>query len=141
MTTSFRLNLLFHSYRLLLLSPNFVVKKEIKLLEIPYLIIRNWMTFSPDLKTYWFAVTRVCFFKYTRPVGKFFFYHFKMEKIPLILIYNIFVTKNFFFRNEHQKWFLPRRFLLDPVGWRQTNIFLSLALCTFFNSAGNLIMP
>ena len=56
-----------------------------------------------------------------------FFYHFEMEKIALILIYNIFVTKKIFFRNEHQKHFLTRTFLADPVRWRQTNIFLSLA--------------
>ena len=41
---------------------------------------------------------------------------------------NIFVTKNVFSRNEHQKNFLTRKFLVDPVGWRQTNIFLSLTL-------------
>ena len=81
-----------------------------------------------NLKICWFAVTRVCFFKYTRPVGKIFFYHFEMEKIALILIYNTFVTENFFFRNEHQKKNLTRTFLVDPVGWRQTNIFLRLAL-------------
>ena len=28
-----------------------------------------------------------------------FFYHFEMEKIALIVIYNILVTKKFFFRN------------------------------------------
>ena len=51
----------------------------------------------------WFAVTRVCFFKYTRPVGKILFYHFVIEKIALILIYNIVLTKKVFFRNKHQK--------------------------------------
>ena len=44
------------------------------------------------------------------------FYHFEMEKIALILTYNIFVTKNIFFRNEHEKDFLTRTFLVDPVG-------------------------
>ena len=83
----------------------------------------------PDLKICWFAVTGVCFFEYTRPVGnKFFFYHFEMEKMTLILIHNIFVTKKNFFRNEHQKKFMTRTFLVDPIEWRQTNIFLSLAL-------------
>ena len=76
----------------------------------------------PDL---WFVVTRVCFFEYTWPVGKKSFYHFEMERIALILIYNIFVTKKIFFRNEHQKNFLARTFLVDPVEWRQTNIFKS----------------
>ena len=32
-----------------------------------------------------------------------FFFNFEMEKIALILVYNIFVTKNFFFTNELQK--------------------------------------
>ena len=52
------------------------------------------------------------------PAGrkKGFFYHFEMEKIALILIYNIFVTKKILFRNEHQKKFLARTFLVDPVG-------------------------
>ena len=85
-------------------------------------------TLRPDLKICWIAVPRVCFFEYTRPVGKNFFYHFEMEKIGLILIYNIFVTKKIFFGNEHQKMFLTRTFLVGPVGWRQINIFLSLAL-------------
>ena len=42
------------------------------------------------------------------PVGrkKNFFYHFEMEKVALIFIYNIFVTKKIFFRNEHQKKFI-----------------------------------
>ena len=39
-----------------------------------------------------------------------------MEKIVLILIYNILVTKKIFFGNEHQKIFLTRTFLVDPVG-------------------------
>ena len=79
-----------------------------------------------DLKICWFAITWVCFFEYTRPVGIFFFYHFEIEKIALILIDNIFVTKKLFFRNKHQKIFLTRTFLVEPVGWRQTNTFLSL---------------
>ena len=71
----------------------------------------------PDLKICWVAVTRVYFFEYTRPVGKKkIFYHFEMEKVALILIYNIFVTKKIFFRNEHQKNLLTRTFLVDPVG-------------------------
>ena len=44
-----------------------------------------------------------------------------MEKIALILIYNIFVTKFFF--QELTFW-------IDSVGWYQTNIFLSLVLFT-----------
>ena len=56
-----------------------------------------------------------------------------MEKIALILIYNIlFVTKKIFFRNEHQKIFLTCTFLVDPVEWRQTKIFLSLTWFCFF---------
>ena len=42
-------------------------------------------------------------------------YNFEIEKIALILIYNI-VTKKSFFRNELQKYFLTRAFLVDPVG-------------------------
>ena len=59
---------------------------------------------------------------------KTFFDHFKIEKIALILIYNIFVTKNIFFRNDHQKCFLADTIFVDSVGRRQTNIFLSLVL-------------
>ena len=51
----------------------------------------------------WFAVTQVCFFEYTRPVGKILFYHFVIEKIALILIYNIVLSKKVFSRNKHQK--------------------------------------
>ena len=40
------------------------------------------------------------------------FYHFEMENIALILIYNIFVTKKIFFMNEHQKKILTRTFLV-----------------------------
>ena len=57
----------------------------------------------PDLKICWFAFIRVCFYEYTRSVGKNFFYHFEMEKIALTLIYNAIVTKIFFFRNEDKK--------------------------------------
>ena len=39
------------------------------------------------------------------------FYHFEMENVALIFIYNIFVTKKFFFRNKHQKENLTRPFL------------------------------
>ena len=62
------------------------------------------------------------------PTGRnfFFFHHFEIEKIALILIDNIFVTTKLFFRNKHQKIFLTRTFLVEPVGWRQTNTFLSL---------------
>ena len=56
------------------------------------------------------------FFKYTRLVGKNFFYHFEMEKIALIRICNISVTKKNFFRSEHQKIILTRTFRVDPVG-------------------------
>ena len=59
-------------------------------------------------------------------------HHFQFEKIALILIRNISVTKNFFFRNEHQKNFLTCKFLVGPVEWRQTNIFLSLASISNF---------
>ena len=69
-----------------------------------------------DLKICWFVVTRVCFFEYTRLVQKKKNYHFKIEKIALILIYNIFVTKFFFFRNEHTKVFLTHMFLVDSIG-------------------------
>ena len=58
-------------------------------------------------------------------------------KIALILIYNVFVIKVcvfffvfvfvFFFRNKHQKDSLTCTFLVHPVRWQQTNIFLSLA--------------
>ena len=47
---------------------------------------------------------------------------------------NIFVTKNFFFNNEHQKNCLTRIFLVDPVGWQQTKIFLSLGLFIEWNT-------
>ena len=54
------------------------------------------------------------------PVGrKKIFCHFEMEKVALIFIYNIFnmfVAKEISFRNEHQKTFLTRTFLVDPVG-------------------------
>ena len=40
-----------------------------------------------------------------------------MEKIALILIHNIFVTKSFF-RNENQKHFLTHTFLVDPTANR-----------------------
>ena len=65
------------------------------------------------------------FLAYTRPVG-FFFYHFEMEKIALILVYNIFETKNSF-SGMNMKKNLTGMFLVDSVGWGQTNIFLSLA--------------
>ena len=80
--------------------------------------------FRPDLKMCcWFAVTWVCFFGYTRLVAK--KYHFEMEKIALIFICNIFVTKSFFFRNEHQKNILTRTL-------RQNIMFLSLALSCLY---------
>ena len=40
---------------------------------------------------------------------------------------NIFVTENFFFKNEYQEFFLTCAFLIDLVRWWQNNIFLSLA--------------
>ena len=43
------------------------------------------------------------------------FYHFEMEQIALILIFNMFVTKTIFFSNEDQKNFVTRKFLVDPV--------------------------
>ena len=64
----------------------------------------------PDLKICWFAVTRVCFFEYTWPVGKFFFFII-LENVALIIIYNIFMTKKIFLMNEHQQIFWPARFL------------------------------
>ena len=73
------------------------------------------------------------FFRVHLASWKSFFYHFKMEKIVLILIYNIFVTKKFFYRNEHQKNFSSRTFLVDPVKAGPTNIFLSLAQTTFYS--------
>ena len=42
------------------------------------------------------------------------------------------MAKKHFFRNEYQKIFLTRAFLADPVGWKQTNTLLSLALHDFF---------
>ena len=50
------------------------------------------------------------------PAGQKKNYHFEMEKIALIRIYNTFVTQNFFFKNVHQKKKLTRMFLVDPVG-------------------------
>ena len=48
-----------------------------------------------DLKTCWFSVTQGYFSKYTRSVEKK-IYRSEMEKIVLILIYNIFAIKKFF---------------------------------------------
>ena len=45
---------------------------------------------------------------------------------------NIFVTKKIFFVTEHRKNFFTHKFLVDPVGWRQTNIFLGLAKAAYF---------
>ena len=41
----------------------------------------------------WFAVTRVCFFEYTWPVGEK-NYHFEVEKIALIFIYLIWLSSS-----------------------------------------------
>ena len=60
-----------------------------------------------------------------------FFYHFEIGKIASVLIYNIFVTKEFFFKNERQKNCLTCMFLVDLVRWRQT-IFKS-GLINFLN--------
>ena len=57
--------------------------------EEGYSAQHNYYNIKPDLKIYWFVVTRVCCFQYTRPVGFFFFFHFEMERIALILIYLI----------------------------------------------------
>ena len=54
----------------------------------------NYYNIRPDLKIYWFVVTRVCCFQYTRPVGKFFFFHFEMERIALILIYLTWISSS-----------------------------------------------
>ena len=53
---------------------------------------------------------------------------FEMKKIELILFYNIFVTKKIFWGMNIKNIFSTCKFLVDPVGWRQTNIFLSLTL-------------
>ena len=63
----------------------------------------------PDLKICWFAVTRVCFFKYSQPVGKKKNYHFEMEKIALISVYLTwflssslrFISRVYFFYDVH----------------------------------------
>ena len=61
------------------------------------------------------------FFQVHPASWKKFLYHFEIEKIVIILIFNIFVIK---FRNEHLKNFLTCRFLVDLVRWQQANIFL-----------------
>ena len=50
-----------------------------------------------------------------------------MEKIALTPICNIIVTKKISWGMKIKKKILTGTFLVDPVGWRQTNIFLSLA--------------
>ena len=70
------------------------------------------------------------FFRVHPASRKFFFFIIEMKKIALILIYNMFVTKKGF-----QEWTSKKIFDLHiscrPVRWRQTNIFLSLALFQF----------
>ena len=63
-------------------------------------------------KICWFAITWVCFFQ-AHPAGL--KKKIEMEKLALILIYNIFVTKKIIFRNEHLKNFLIPMFFVDPV--------------------------
>ena len=46
---------------------------------------------------------------------------------------NMFVTKNFYSRNEHQKMFLIGLFLVDPIELHKTNIFHHRALFLSFN--------
>ena len=47
---------------------------------------------------------------------------------------NIFVTKKKFFQEwASKKKFFTRTFLVDPVGWRQVNLFLSLDLYKNFS--------
>ena len=75
--------------------------------------------FRPDLKICWFAVTWVCFFKYTLPVRKK-NYHFEMEKIALILIYKNFVSKKIFFRLMNIKKKIDLHFSCGP-GWVTAN--------------------
>ena len=98
----------------------------------------------PDLKIYWFAVTRICFSEYTRPVRKNYFYHFKMENIALILICNnIFVTCVMKYMIYFQEWTSKKIF--DPrVSCRpgrmtanqhifESGLGLALYLKTYFN--------
>ena len=54
-------------------------------LYLPVLLTPNKFNARPDFKICWFAVTRVCFFEFNRPVG--IFYHFETEKIALIFMY------------------------------------------------------
>ena len=89
-------------------------QKEVEETVICFIKIQSKsLKMRPDLKICWFVFTQVSFFEYTRPVGKK-NYHFEIVKTALILIYNIFVTKNLwlnFFMNEHQEKFWPARFL------------------------------
>ena len=98
---------------------NLVVMQFIK---YPKSELKNWLKHEkyqnlevkPDLKICWFAITQVCFFSSTpgRSEKKiFFFYHFEMEKIALILIYNTFVTKKFFSGMNIKIFFWPGCFL------------------------------
>ena len=57
-------------------------------------IVLKIIIIRPDLKIYWFVVTRVCCFQYTQPVGNFFFFHFEMERIALILIYLTWISSS-----------------------------------------------
>ena len=71
---------------------------------------KNIFAIRPDLNICWFTVTQVCFFEYTRPVEKMISFSDGKDSI------NLFVTKKFFSRNEHQKIFLIRTFLAGPIG-------------------------
>ena len=69
---------------------------------------------GPDLKICWFVITRVCSFTYTWLV-RFFSIIVRWKRQPLILIYNIFVTKMIFFQEWTSKNFLSHMFLVDLV--------------------------
>ena len=73
----------------------FLVMTEKNIFVYKLFLLLNISDLKPDLKICWFAVTWVCFFEYTWLIRKK-NYHFEMEKIDLVLIYNIFVTKYFF---------------------------------------------
>ena len=73
--------------------------------------------FRPDLKNMLVCRHLGLFFSSTPSwLEKNFLNQFEMEKIALILIYNIFVTKKIFFSNENQKNFLICTFLVDLLG-------------------------
>ena len=74
----------------------------------------------PDL----FAVTRVCFFEYTRPIGKKNFYQFEMKKVAWIFIYNKFGTK----RNFCQEW-TSKKFFHPHVSCRPGRVTANQHIC------------